>query len=114
MSDEPRDAFEAILGEATEGEAEMIAHAQASVRGCVSAELDQMLPALRTLRRNAAAAFWNQMANEVEAIIATIERDRDTFGSLWASVATELEHMAALKERITTMSKQGDTDGPVH
>lgn len=111
MTDE-RDP-EAILDEAARQEAEELAATEAVIKDV----LERLRATLGSQRYNAAAAFWNALAEVMEPMKAEIESDRDAFKPLVADLVTELDHLASLKERIFAIrsSKQGDTDDrPVH
>ncbi|CAN5618934.1 hypothetical protein BH23CHL7_BH23CHL7_08270 [soil metagenome] len=99
---------EAILDDAGEQEAAILAEAKLAVRAAVDAGLEGIRPRLAQLHRDSTARFWNMLAGEMETVTGTIKADREPFEPLWDDLATELEHLAALKQRILAIRAQGD------
>ncbi len=103
------DPFERVLDEAAAQEAAVMGEAKATIRAAVDDGLARLRPSLAQLHRDALARFWNELASELERITIEIKADRVTFDPLWSDLATELEHLAELKQRIVAIRSQKGT-----
>ncbi len=101
--------FERVLDEAGEQEAALMAQAKAAIVAAVDDGLARLRPSLTLLHKDALALFWNELASELERITIEIKADRVTFDPLWSDLATELQHVAELKERIVAIRSQEGT-----